>query len=135
MQLVKHDLVPRPAGPALGPVIGVGIDHFTGTVHVLWLIAGGGIGDLQPVGKLIAIERSGADTVDEHVVKSSWLLLHWDGASIHLKEQCHAVAARRPEPEADAVRLQPGARAQMLGRVAHCPETNSNIRKERPVTP
>jgi len=100
MQLIQHDLVPQPAGPALRPLVAVRIYHLAGAMHVLRLEARGGIWNREPIGSVPA-PAPGQRPRRSPGAAAAWA----HGTPIGLEQHRHAIAARCPELEWDTVRL------------------------------
>src|SRR5262249_44989672 len=95
------------------------VDDLARPVHVLRLIARGGVRHAQSVGQHEAIASTGAGAIGHELMPSCAETLHWHRLAIELNLDCGM--GRRPQPEPDfAVGEQLGAEWHTMRARRHC---------------
>ena len=124
VELEKGRLLPRPADPIPRPPGELPvIDHLARAGNILGLKMRGRVRHLELAIDAELVERAGARARNRELVPAARLRRHHVRP---LEHQLDPMRRRRPQPERDAIRIQPGSEAR-VGR--HCDPENASTER------
>ena len=105
VQLVDNGLMPRPAAPLLiVPLESLGVDDLAGSLNVVGIAPGGGVGHLGLPVDPVAVPAAGVSLTGDELEPPARLRTHFERARLAgllVEHQLDLMRSRRPEAKAD----------------------------------